>query len=276
MAIAAPAFAGTPEPFTPLDSPATVGGSLAQPWKLPVGFTASLIVDADTMEANTGGAFPDNLRNWDMIEVNPNNTDQIFFTNETDNGGVVRYNRSTGQHTILMNALLPARLDDPQVSRTAATFDPLDDTFVDLDGIRYTPYNTMIVGEEEPTGRLFEITNPNTATSQADTNVKFLDTVPAVRHEGMDFDSNGTLYFVDELNSGSIYKYVPTNANDLSAGGQTFVLVDDSFAGEGGQAGENWNSATNQATDRTGFGHLGRDHQCRRHRSGGWRHRKSV
>jgi secreted PhoX family phosphatase len=78
-------------------------------------------------------------------------------------------------------------------------------------------------------GRLYEIQNPFAATT-AEANVRWLSKVPAVAHEGIRFDKAGNLYVVDENNSGSIYKYVPTTPGDLS-NGQTFVLSVDAFAG---------------------------------------------
>jgi hypothetical protein len=53
--------------------------------------------------------------------------------------------------------------------------------------------------------------------------------VPRVSHEGGAFDKNNSFYFIDELNGGSIYKYVSaapaaSNGDSYFAKGQTFVL----------------------------------------------------
>jgi secreted PhoX family phosphatase len=48
-----------------------------------------------------------------------------------------------------------------------------------------------------------------------------------VAHEGLAFDKSNAMYFVDELNGGSIYKYVsqtPANGSTYFSAGQTFVL----------------------------------------------------
>ena len=60
--------------------------------------------------------------------------------------------------------------------------------------------------------------------------------IPRVAHEGLAFDSQHNLYFVDELNGGAIYKFVSANPNadsgdEFFAAGQTFVLR----VGAGGQ-----------------------------------------
>ena len=56
--------------------------------------------------------------------------------------------------------------------------------------------------------------------------------IPRTSHEGIQFDSAGNLYFIDELNGGSVYKYtsaarmkdVKRGGVDYFAAGQTFVL----------------------------------------------------
>lgn len=78
--------------------------------------------------------------------------------------------------------------------------------------------------------------------------VVWQSSIPAVAHEGLRFDSSGVLYFIDEDNSGSIYKFVPLKAGKLDRG-QSFVLKVDAFTGNPAQ---NWNSATNIATVRSG------------------------
>jgi secreted PhoX family phosphatase len=60
--------------------------------------------------------------------------------------------------------------------------------------------------------------------------------LPRVSHEGLAFDNANALYFIDELNGGSLYKYVSANPNASTGdqyfnAGQTFVLK----VGAGGQ-----------------------------------------
>ena len=33
--------------------------------------------------------------------------------------------------------------------------------------------------------------------------------IPRTSHEGIQFDKAGNMYFIDELNGGSLYKYTP-------------------------------------------------------------------
>ena len=56
--------------------------------------------------------------------------------------------------------------------------------------------------------------------------------IPRVSHEGIQFDKAGNMYFIDELNGGSLYKYtsaaswgeIKSGRADYFAAGQTFVL----------------------------------------------------
>ena len=79
-------------------------------------------------------------------------------------------------------------------------------------------------------GRIFEVQNPFAATAAA-ANVRWLSKVPATAHEGLRFDKAGVLYFVDESNTGCIYKYVPTVNGNLG-NGQTFVLRVSAYVGD--------------------------------------------
>ena len=54
--------------------------------------------------------------------------------------------------------------------------------------------------------------------------------IPATSHEGLRFDKDQTLYFIDESNTGSIYKYVPTIKGNLT-NGQSFVLRVSAYEG---------------------------------------------
>jgi secreted PhoX family phosphatase len=92
---------------------------------------------------------------------------------------------------------------------------------------------TVLVGEEwSGEGRLLEVMNPYATPSASPILVRELSSIPNVAHEGLRFSRDGkTLYFVDEWNSGSIYKFVLKKAGDLSRG-QSFVLKVDAFAGD--------------------------------------------
>ncbi|MGE5837865.1 MAG: alkaline phosphatase PhoX [Acidobacteriota bacterium] len=126
--------------------------------------------------------------------------------------------------------------------------------FVSGDASRWTPWGGYLTAEESwdtgsIKGRLFEVTNPISAGPNGGDFVwRFI--IPRVSHEGLAFDKNNTLYFVDELNGGSIYRYVSREpdsetGNGCFSAGQTFVLR----VGAGGQfEGNNGPAITGAAT----------------------------
>ncbi|MCA9320814.1 MAG: DUF839 domain-containing protein, partial [Planctomycetes bacterium] len=166
----------------------------------------------------------------------------IFIPAEVGSGaGVFRYDTQTGQHVTLMQGNgSGTRQSDP------AAFDPMNDDFARIDPCTWTPWGTIVTGEETTGGRCFEIMNP--LSESGPFNVVWRSNIPAMGHEGQRFDANGVFYIVDENNSGSVYKFVPSTAGDLSQG-QTFVLSVNAYLGA---ADQNWNSAINVGQIRRG------------------------
>lgn len=160
-------------------------------------------------EPNSGG--------WDMITANETGFDAgryLFIPFETLEAGVQRMDLKTGLTTTLVQ--------------------PGTQGFTKGDASRWAPWGGYLTAEESwekgsTKGRLFELTNPTTATGGSDSNFVHRSIVPRVAHEGLAFDRENNLYFVDEFNGGSIYKYVPAQStaptgNEYFSAGQTFVL----------------------------------------------------
>ncbi len=160
-------------------------------------------------EPNSGG--------WDMITANETGFDAgryLFIPFETLEAGVQRIDLKTGLTITLVQ--------------------PGTQGFTKGDASRWTPWGGYLTaeeswGKESTKGRLFELTNPTTATGGGDSNFVHRSIVPRVAHEGLAFDKENNLYFVDEFNGGSIYKYVPARhaaatGNEYFSAGQTFVL----------------------------------------------------
>jgi len=236
----------------PLPAPAVVPTNEASaPFVIPDGFEQHLVVNRVTLNAL---GLPATFSTWDMIALDPTSR-FIFVPCEAGEGaGVFRYDTLTGRQVpMLVGNATGVRTADPK------DFDPKDDDFSRFDPATYTPWDTVLVGEETTGGRLFEIATvakfPLGLSPQIETllpgptfHVTWKTSIPAVAHEGLRFDSEGTLYFIDEDNSGSFYKFVPVKTGSL-AKGQTFVLKVSSFTGN---PAENWNSATNITTVRSG------------------------
>jgi secreted PhoX family phosphatase len=189
-----------------------------------------------------------------MLTVDPTGR-YIFVPSEVGSGaGVFRYDTVSGQQ-------LPMMVGNDTGVRTADPkhWNPRDDDYSRFDPATFTPWGTVITGEETTGGRFFEIFNPLKLPDGIPPQVQpFLppplfqtvwqSSIPAVAHEGLQFDSHGVLYFIDEDNSGSLYKFVPLKAGRLDRG-QTFVLRVHAFNGNPAQV---WNSPTNIGTVRSG------------------------
>ena len=177
-----------------------------------------------------------NSGNWDMITVNetgPQKGRFLFTVFETGQAGVQRHEVATGRTDTVW-------------------FSPELGGHVAFDASYWTPWGTHITAEESwcsdpegctdsPYGRLFELKNPTTApaiveplTGASNDGAEFVhrNVIPRVSHEGIQFDKAGNMYFIDELNGGSLYKYTPAASwgeiqaglSDYFAAGQTSVL----------------------------------------------------
>ena len=230
--------------FTPLPS-SVAAGSLpeAAPFKFGnAGWTQLSIADRTTQLA----AGQRNTGNWDMIDTNRTGPDAgryLFTVFETSQAGVQRTDLRTGE--TITQWISPA---------TA----PAKNGHVAFDASRWTPFGTYLTAEErwgddpqkpQPYGRLFELQNPLTAPASG-TAFVHQNVLPRVSHEGLAFDKNNNLYFIDELNGGSIYKYTsatPTNgATYFSAGTSSVLRVGTGFTANATGA-STWVNFTNAA-----------------------------
>lgn len=180
-----------------------------------------------------------NTGSWDMITANETGRQRgryLFTVFETGQSGIQRHDLRNGTTDTVWQTPYPS--PDP---RGAVSFDA---SF-------WTPWGTFITAEESwetkaggstsPYGRLFELKNPIDApgirgavTPQSNLGAELVhqNVVPRTSHEGIQFDAAGAMYFIDELNGGGIYKYVPkapfrqvlSGRADYFAAGQTFVL----------------------------------------------------
>jgi secreted PhoX family phosphatase len=219
--------------FTPLTGSAGPTADEAKPMTLSNPAFQQRSV-ADRMTQLAAGA--PNSGNWDMITVNetgPQKGRFLFTVFETGQSGVQRHDVATGRTETIW-------------------FSPELGGHVAFDASYWTPWGTYITAEESwcsnpagcttsPYGRLFELKNPTTAppiteplTETSNDGVEFVhqNVIPRTSHEGIQFDKAGNMYFIDELNGGSLYKYTPAASwgeiqagrSDYFAAGQTSVL----------------------------------------------------
>ena len=154
---------------------------------------------------------------WDMIDSNRTGLDAnryLFMPFESNSAGAQRIDTWTGTTTTIVDAVTQ--------------------NWASGDASRWTPWGGWLTGEENwssgNTGRLFEVTNPITASGPADVIfVQRNNVLPHVSHEGLVFDRHNNLYFVDEDDNGSIYKFVSANPNadngdDFFSAGISYAL----------------------------------------------------
>lgn len=249
IAAAAPAFAGTDIFFNPLTQSSAVAtpnhvNELTQPWVAPAGISQTQLTSMKEIESAIGQSIirvpglGTGASMWDMVAFDPTGK-YIFIPHETQYGaGLSRYDIANDTATVLFRG-------DSQ----GATGNWSND-FGAFDPAVYTPNNTVVVAEEwAGQGRMIEVLNPFAAP--ADIQKRELQSIANVAHEGIKFSAdNKTIYYVDEYNSGSIYKFVMQKAGDYAGKGQTFVLKVDAFDGN---PVANYNDAANLGKARTGL-----------------------
>ncbi len=206
----------------------------------PITFGNPKFTQKSIIERNTQlGANKPNSGNFDMNTLNETGRAKgrfLFTVFETGSSGIQRHDRKTGKTETIWQS--------PGVF-------PAPNSHVAFDACFWTPWGTLITAEEgwdanpaSPTriaGRLYELKNPLTApgitnpvTSTSNDGAKFIhqNVIPRTAHEGIQFDKAGSMYFIDELNGGHVFKYTPAakmkdvmeRKADYFAAGQTSVL----------------------------------------------------
>lgn len=157
---------------------------------------------------------------YDMHTVNENGPDAgryLFSPFETGQPGIQRTDLTTMQTVTIWASPAPGEHRS-------------------FDASRWTPWGSYLTAEESwsdpgntPSayGRLFEVTNP--LADPADIVIKHRSILPRVSHEGLAFDKDNNLYFIDERNDSHIFKFTSrnpyaTNGDSFFSAGQSFVL----------------------------------------------------
>lgn len=182
----------------------------AAPWRLPKGYTQNVVSDESALNIYDGGR-----NDWhDMNTVNesgPMAGRYMYRTHEVrgfpEGGAISVVDIKTGETKILAQ----------------------DTSWNALDGIRWTPWGTILFAEEVDGGRLFEITlDPSDLTHALSVDER--PQIGLMAHEGIEVSRDGAIYIVDEHRGqtsgctlgtpcgGSIFKFVPNVYGDLSAG----------------------------------------------------------
>lgn len=246
--LAQQAVAGTDVFFNPLTQSAAVAtpnhvNELNSPWQTPPGLSQENLTSLAEAEADVNQSMlrvPGAGTSASMIDMTSFSRDgkYLFVPHETPFGaGVSRYDIEADTIELLFSGDMQGM--NGNWANDYGAFDPST----------WTTNDTVFAAEEwTAEGRVIEILNPLAPADQIQ--IRELESIANVAHEGLLFSRDGgTLYFVDEWNSGSIYKFVMKNKGDYTKG-QTFVLVVDGYAGD---PAANYNEGTNVGAKRTGL-----------------------
>ncbi len=248
------ALAGTDVWFTPLTESAPVVapndlGELDSPWVTPEGIHQKNILSLREIEDQVLSPGQSIIRvpgqgtsasMFDMLSFDPTGT-YLFIPHETPIGaGCTRVSLYDNKAEVILAG-----------DQQGATGNWAND-YGAFDPSRWTPNNTLFLAEEwAGYGRVVEILNPLAPADQIEHRV--LESIPNVAHEGINFSQKfkDTIYFIDEFNSGSIYKFVMKTPGDYTVG-RTYVLSVDDFIPEGGNPALDWNQQP-EGAPRTGL-----------------------
>lgn len=230
-ALSASAFAQDvttgPFGFEPIDGSANSADyDAAAPWKIPQGFSQYVVSNEENLDIYQGG-----LDDWhDMNTVNETGKHAGQFLYRTHE---VRLETPGSDGTYPAGGAVS--VVDLKTGETKIIAQ--DPTWTALDGIRWTPWGTVLFAEESTNGRLFEMMldkkDPSTLAQVVER-----PAVGLLAHEGIEVGADGSVYVVDEFRGdslgfgGGIYRFVPDTYGDLSSG-QLFVLQADNADGTG-------------------------------------------
>ena len=205
--------------FDPIDGTpySTATADWTDPFVIPEGFTQELLADETKLDIYAGA---DDLTDMNTVnETGPEAGRYLYRTHEVgSNGSLSVVDLKTGDAKVIAQ----------------------DAGWRRLDGLRWTPWGTVLFAEETAGGRLFEaFLDPKDPTVV--THVEERRELGILRHEGIEALADGTAFVIDELNGGSIFKFEPAARGDLSDG-QLYALKLTALT----DAEQLWNSGTYQ------------------------------
>ncbi len=180
------------------------------PWKLPAGFSQKVVSNETALNI-----YDEGRDDWhDMNTVNESGKMAGRFLYRTHE---VRGEAEGGAVSVVDLVTGETKLLAQETSWNA------------IDGIRWTPWGTILIAEEVSGGRLFEIFLDKKDPMKV---AKIVDrpAVGRMAHEGIAVGNDGAIYIVDEFRGtsagygGGIYKFVADKHGDLTSG-QLYALA---------------------------------------------------
>lgn len=189
-----------------------------KPWMIPDGFIQYVVSDEADLDI-----YP-NSSDWnDMNTVNETGkhagrylyrTHEVRPGSETYHGGAI--------------SVIDLKTQEAKKLTQRADWEALD-------GLIWTPWQTLLFAEEvisaqlpdlevpqAQSGLLYEVKLNKDDPTIVD-EVKVRPMLGSLSHEGIQIDDEGNVYVIDEDRKGSIYKFVPENYGELSSG-QLYAL----------------------------------------------------
>lgn len=183
--------------FSPIPSSAAcVANGTGDRYIVPAGYSQTIVVRESEVAAQTGiGASADLFDMNTLNETGPQAGRYLYRAHEVNSNGAVTRTDLWTNETVLIS-------HDPGYRR--------------LDGIAWTPWQTVLFGEETSGGRLFEYF-PETSEVVERGNMGLR------AHEGIRLDAHGYVYGISETTPGHVFRFVPDQRADLSSG-TTYAL----------------------------------------------------
>lgn len=254
LAAAAPGSDTGPMGFEPIAGSANYADAVAsgwdptEPWIIPDGFTQTLVSGEDQSQCRGLDIYGGTLDDWhDMNTVNETGRQAGRYMYRTHEVRLA----NPGSDATYPDGGAVSVIDLENCEARVIAQDP---SWTALDGIRWTPWGTVLFAEETTSGRLFELVldKNDPMTGQ----VFERPAVGLLAHEGIEVGADGAVYVVDENRGqtsgegGGVYKFVPDRRGDLSSGDLYVLGVNGTTtSGEGTGQGQ-WLGPIDPATAR--------------------------
>ncbi len=208
-------------PFEPLSRSAADGINVAtQPFILPPGYKQDILLDETSLDIYPGNDWNDMMT---LNETGQNAGRYLYRTHEVRPSWLNPGKFKGGAVSVL----------DLQTGKAGILVQRQD--WEAVDGIVWTPWGSLLIDEEAPESILKDPALPKAkrghvyeiALAPQDPlkvkQVLLRHNLGAMAHEGIEYDTAGNIYLVDEDYHGAIYKFVPSHYGDLD-GGQLYAL----------------------------------------------------